>query len=212
MDPRAGGHVPSGDHQDQEGSAMDSERFARLARTMRGGMAQERPTATTRRTVVRTGAKLAYAAPLVAASFTLSATHAAAVSPVGPGAACRQIALEDATVGNFEVFNQCMAPADCRNGSQGSIQAGGEVFCQRPDSSQPCAKEDLACAAETRGNVCRSRFDRANSAANLTTIRCQAGNAGCDRNDPNKVQCRCDLAPLQAGVACRCVCQAVLNP
>jgi hypothetical protein len=83
MDPRAGGHVPSGDHQDQEGSAMDAERFARLARTMRGGMAKERPTSTTRRTVVRTGAKLAYAAPLVAASFTLSAGAAAAqaVSP-----------------------------------------------------------------------------------------------------------------------------------
>jgi hypothetical protein len=39
------------------------------------------PTPTTRRTIVATGAKLAYAAPLVATSLTLSATNAAAVSP-----------------------------------------------------------------------------------------------------------------------------------
>jgi hypothetical protein len=45
------------------------------------------PTPTTRRTVVRTGAKLAYAAPLVAASFTLGAGRVWANGMVSPG--CR---------------------------------------------------------------------------------------------------------------------------
>ena len=79
----------------------------------------------TRRTIVATGAKLAYAAPLVAASFTLSATNAAAVS-LGPGDACRKLTPAAVAVGNFEEFRQCMAPAECRNGSQRTIQAGGQ--------------------------------------------------------------------------------------
>jgi hypothetical protein len=47
-------------------------------------------TPTTRRAIVRTGAKLAYAAPLVAASLKLSATHAAAAisHPSTCGPAC----------------------------------------------------------------------------------------------------------------------------
>jgi hypothetical protein len=45
------------------------------------------PTPTTRRTVVSTGAKLAYAAPLVAASFTLGAGRVWANGMVSPG--CR---------------------------------------------------------------------------------------------------------------------------
>ena len=40
-------------------------------------------TPTTRRSIVRTGAKLAYAAPLVATSLTLSATNAAAAVSLG---------------------------------------------------------------------------------------------------------------------------------
>lgn len=46
----------------------------------------------TRRSVVATGAKVAYAAPLVAASFKLSAMGAGAVSPNGP---CEAFRCED---------------------------------------------------------------------------------------------------------------------
>ena len=63
-------------------------------------------TPTTRRTIVRTGAKLAYAAPLVAASLKLSATNAAAA--VSLGSLCEagsvffaRIAFTDDTGGSF---------------------------------------------------------------------------------------------------------------
>jgi hypothetical protein len=62
------------------------------------------PTPTTRRTVVTTGAKLAYAAPLVAASFTVSALNvAAATSP--PHFVCPPFGSDDGP--------QCNPGADC---------------------------------------------------------------------------------------------------
>jgi hypothetical protein len=46
-------------------------------------MAEQPRPQVTRRTVVATGAKLAYAAPIVAASFKVSGVNAQAISPVG---------------------------------------------------------------------------------------------------------------------------------
>ena len=74
---------------------------------------------TTRRTIVRTGAKLAYAAPLVAASMTL---HTVSATPVSSGGGtCEgyvfKVTLMDGSVlcSNVvhEYFNCCQTNADC---------------------------------------------------------------------------------------------------
>ena len=46
-------------------------------------MSEQLHSRSTRRTVVATGAKLAYAAPIVAASFKVSGVNAQAISPIG---------------------------------------------------------------------------------------------------------------------------------
>src|SRR5215217_4711212 len=63
------------------------------------------PTPTTRRTIVRTGAKLAYAAPLVATSLRLSVLNVAATHSPGHVFACPPFGPDDGP--------QCNPGADC---------------------------------------------------------------------------------------------------
>ena|SRR5215218_8815188 len=94
-------------------------------------------TPTTRRTVVRTGAKLAYAAPLVATSLTLSVTNAAAISPtcLGRNVACASTADtccdEGYVCGNDGVI--CGQPLACcgRTGAACTVECDccGELLC-----------------------------------------------------------------------------------
>jgi hypothetical protein len=97
----------------------------------------------TRRTVVKTGVKLAYVAPIVAASFKLREASAQEVmSPGNPNPECR-----GATCGNFI---PCATNPDCIC----TTTAAGGGFCV-PGSTQcaglaDCAA-DLSCPA---GNVC----------------------------------------------------------
>lgn len=67
-------------------------------------------TATTRRTVLKTGAKLAYAAPIVAMSFQVSQRGAGAVTPVGGGCFHSINAQEGKLSGCQEA---CTAAANC---------------------------------------------------------------------------------------------------
>lgn len=60
---------------------------------------------TSRRKIVTTGAKVAYAAPVVAASFKLSQAGASAVSPNGP---CKAFVCEDPPcVDNGDILKNC---------------------------------------------------------------------------------------------------------
>jgi hypothetical protein len=83
-------------------------------------------TGTTRRTVVRSGVKLAYAAPLVAASFKLG-THGVAAQAVSPR--------------ECETGGLCGQPVDCRGGCfcnsdlDNVIHCGADVGCDNPCTS-----------------------------------------------------------------------------
>jgi hypothetical protein len=100
-------------------------------------------TATTRRTIVKTGAKLAYAAPLVALSFQVSQRGAgatgAAASPTQPPTECGH-SFGGASGGG------CMA-ACTSTGCTGEVCDG----CNAP--GQPC---DPCCTEPGGGNVCPS--------------------------------------------------------
>ncbi len=80
---------------------------------------------TSRRTIVKTGGKLAYAAPLVAASFKLSANAAGAVSPGGP---CKtfqcggELCLSSPTVcACFELLSQSCSAYWCEVPSRSTV-------------------------------------------------------------------------------------------
>ena len=76
----------------------------------------------TRRTIVRTGAKLAYVAPLVAVTFKLTGSHASAASGSNPecrGADCA-------------TFTPCSTNSDCvcvDGGSAGGFCVPGSTSC-----------------------------------------------------------------------------------
>jgi len=97
----------------------------------------------TRRTVVKTGVKLAYATPIVAASFKLrNASAQEVMSPGNPNPECRGATCE--------TFIPCAANPDCVC----TTTAAGGGFCI-PGSTQcaglaDCAA-DLSCPA---GSVC----------------------------------------------------------
>src|SRR5215208_2943470 len=95
------------------------------------------PTPTTRRTIVATGAKLAYAAPLVATSLTLSAVNAAA------GISLQVCPLE-------EIGTLCESDADCTCGFC-LLDPGlpGECNCYPTD--EPCTRDNECCLG-----VCRT--------------------------------------------------------
>ena len=125
---------------------------------------------TTRRTIVKTGAKLAYVAPVVAASFTISNLDAAAqgASPgcVGGGRCtvdddccggetcvggiCSVEACEGAACGSF---TQCHPTADCQcyTAAEGAGVCGCNTFCSE---APPCT---------TSGDCAADRFCAVNS-------------------------------------------------
>jgi hypothetical protein len=83
------------------------------------------PTPTTRRTIVATGAKLTYAAPLVATSLKLSAMNVAAISP---GSRCAGEAT-GCTAGGCGPGNSCIC----------TTQRGSRTpFCFSQGCGVPC--------------------------------------------------------------------------
>ena len=84
-------------------------------------------TSTTRRTVVKTGAKIAYAAPIVAASFKLTAMGASAVS----GERCQKDAA-------------CAGASVCSNGTCACFLSDGNTgFCFAREFS--CGEFPVTC-------------------------------------------------------------------
>ena len=116
-------------------------------------MTERLGTSTTRRTVVKTGAKIAYAAPIVAASFKLTSMTAAAQAVSG---SCTNV------IGACNVpANGCNGDASCAcfrtiDGSSACIQfnvccAGCKTCSSNADCGSGCA-----CVADTcLGNVCQ---------------------------------------------------------
>ena len=103
-------------------------------------------TSTTRRTVVKTGAKLAYAAPLVAASFKLSTASGLAVSPNG---ACNTFQCgnldpcadrPDASPQHCWCFEVAATPGEGR--------CLGNFYCS-PDLTTPCPNGQSDCPSGT---------------------------------------------------------------
>jgi len=126
-------------------------------------------TSTTRRTVVKTGAKLAYAAPVLAASFRLSQMGAMAAvsgnvcppnlicgvqpeecdSPGDDTGVCSQVKSVEADsciCGNDACGPACSTDADCQKYAPGAI-------CQAPDTGC-CGQACIApCHAFDGGNT-----------------------------------------------------------
>ena len=94
-------------------------------------------TPATRRTVVTTGAKLAYAAPLVATSLTLSAVNAAA------GISLQVCPAEE--IGTF-----CESDADCTCGFC-LLDPGLPGECNCFPTDEPCTRDKECCLG-----VCRT--------------------------------------------------------
>lgn len=108
---------------------------------------------TTRRTVVKTGAKLAYIAPVVAASFKLSSTGVAAVSGLDPR-------CDGTTCGNFKTCNDTEG-CICFSTSDGTGYCGIPRLCSEVDacvvdadcpSGQVCAYD--TCCTGDKKNSC----------------------------------------------------------
>jgi len=95
---------------------------------------QQLKTQITRRTVVRTGAKLAYAAPLVAASFKLDNGVGAQAAP---SAAC--------VPGTCDLVSICGSHCGCRTNASGSTSCLQNIACV---DANPCTD---GCSA---GEVC----------------------------------------------------------
>jgi hypothetical protein len=111
---------------------------------------------TTRRRVVTTGAKLAYAAPLVAASFKLSTHGAAAISGGGGGDTCSN---------PFNPVTCALAPGDCRGCLVGdqccpaicTVSVEGDTFCigGQPDPAFDGCTNSAICPTDFRcGRSC----------------------------------------------------------
>jgi hypothetical protein len=120
----------------------------------------ERVDTTTRRAVVKTGVKLAYAVPLVAASFKLRSTGAGAVSD---GESCGT-----PTRCGAPSFGSCLNNCFCVSSADGSqacvfgrVPAGGLVTC----SSGAGCQADQVCVLNTCfGTVCADSCAGSNAA------------------------------------------------
>jgi hypothetical protein len=107
---------------------------------------------TTRRQVIRTGVKLAYAAPVVAATMRLGSQNVAAVASIAcpPNLICgvlqqpcgsdasgvcssvRSVEANSCICGNDDCGPGCTSDADCQSYASGSIcQAPGTGCCQQ---------------------------------------------------------------------------------
>ena len=89
---------------------------------------------TTRRRVVKTGAKIAYAAPLVAASMHLSRSSGLAVSPVGGDVCAHSIGINGGCMG-------ACAAAGCTGNVCNDICGNG----QNPGACPPGTGDDNPC-------------------------------------------------------------------
>lgn len=125
-------------------------------------------TQTTRRTIVKTGAKLAYAAPLVAVSFKLSGRVAGAVTispnsciPTGGDACSQQVACQpgaDVNIcgcgptpeGHGFCFQQGGCGAACSSSSQCSNGQVCVATCCGFACQDPCADAAVDVAAGVR--------------------------------------------------------------
>ena len=108
---------------------------------------------TTRRTVMKTGAKLAYAAPVVAASFKLSTHNSVAISGV---TSCSN---------PFDPVACALAPGDCRGCLVGdeccpaicTVSAEGDNFCiggQPNPAFDGCTGSGVCPAGSRCGRSC----------------------------------------------------------
>ena len=84
------------------------------------------PVSASRRAVLRTGAKLAYAAPVMAASMTLAASNTGA--QVSGSAACLEVG-----VSCLDAMGQCCAGTAC-----GDNRCEGTIFTCLRNHGEPC--------------------------------------------------------------------------
>jgi hypothetical protein len=97
-------------------------------------------TTTTRRTIVKTGTKLAYAAPLVAATLSLSAAAAGAASPV------------EACGGGTDA---CSSSLNCAGGTcYCNTNVGGGTSCNGLGTCASCAVDGDCTAVTGAGSHC----------------------------------------------------------
>jgi hypothetical protein len=125
---------------------------------------------TTRRTIVKTGAKLAYVAPLVAASFKVSAINALAQvspptcppnlicnereAPCGEDAdgVCSNVVSVDPTsciCGNDSCGPACETDGDCQSYAPGSICQAPDTGCCGQTCIAPCGAFDSRSAKKS---------------------------------------------------------------
>jgi hypothetical protein len=106
----------------------------------------ELQTSTTRRTVIRTGAKMAYAAPLVAASFKLSSTAVGAQQVSGgPNPECA-----GSTCGSFTSCSSGNPDCVCASTNQGGLCIPGSTNCENlQDCVDGACPDGSLCAVNT---------------------------------------------------------------
>ena len=104
-------------------------------------------TSTTRRTIVATGAKLAYAAPLVATSVALSAANAAARISPPPTNVC--IPYEAFKFPPCETDAHCASRASCHGYCCITCVTGlpgdGVCICRMKVTYGPCTRDEECC-------------------------------------------------------------------
>jgi hypothetical protein len=125
---------------------------------------RRRESQVTRRRVVETGVRLAYAAPIIAASFKLRSAAAQILSPACIGGSCGTFGIcseDDLCVcvatddGNgfchrcqqCDTATPCTSQADC----PGGYLCSANNCCGEPVCMQPCAGTTSDCPAPTVG-------------------------------------------------------------
>lgn len=119
----------------------------------------------TRRTIVKTGTKLAYAAPIVAASMKLGTRSAGAVSPLGVRDFCGH--STESYVGDDAIVE-----GGCKAACKATC--GGADDFSLLDAQDPCEQVCATLCPTGSGNNNQCSTDAACDSANFTCDACSA--------------------------------------
>ena len=103
-------------------------------------------TSTTRRTIVKTGAKLAYAAPLVAATTRLDAAKAQTLSPGNPDPECQ--GAQCAVLQNCAGSSSCFCFQTSAGGGYCAVSTSCSGLTSCPNGQSDCAAGEI-CTPNT---------------------------------------------------------------
>lgn len=126
--------------------------FVKDSAVMKDQLEDTLATATTRRSIVKTGVKLAYSAPLVAVTFKLGTRHAGAQTVVSPGGeeGCFHSVGGSDGGGCMSACANSAAGDEC--GGAGNLCDGTDVDSDDPSGQGPC--QDYCPVGQGGDNPC----------------------------------------------------------